>query len=125
MKLEYLPEGTPECPLIRLFEFSQAEAKQFSELVKLLGAGNREKVVLHNETWVVPVGECSVNLRRGEWNQGMRRAPSGTFEWVLSAEGWRNVEGLLEPFCDIAPTGFQWLTSQGEIAVLISTDGQW
>jgi hypothetical protein len=55
-KLEYLPDGSPDCPLIRLFEFDQSEAQQLRQLVKLLVAGNRQDVALQNEEWVKPVG---------------------------------------------------------------------
>ena len=125
MKLEYLPGGSPECPLIRLYDFGQSEAKQLKELVKSLATGDREKVALHNEAWVESVGGCSLNLRRGNRNQGIRQSQTLRFECVLSSDGWSNVEGLLEPFCESNTTGFQWLTNGGRVALLISRSGQW
>lgn len=125
MKIGYLPEGSPECPLIRLYDFGPSQARQLSELVKLLVSGDRENVALHDEAWVESVGECFLNLERGDRNQGVRTASSSTFECVLTAEGWKDFEGLLEPFCASGASGFQWLSHQGKIALLISPSGQW
>lgn len=125
MKLEYLPEGSPECPLIRLYDFGQSEANQLRELVKSLATGDLENLALHNEPWIEPVGGCSLSLRRGNRNQGIRQSQTLRFECMLSSDGWSNVEGLLEPFCEHNATGFQWLTNGGRVALVISPDGQW
>ena len=98
MKLEYLPGGSPDCPLIRLYDFRQTEAKRLKELVKSLATGDRENVALHNEAWVESVDGCSLNLRRGNRDQGIRQSQTLRFECVLSSDGWSNLEGLLEPF---------------------------
>lgn len=125
MKLEYLPNGSPDCPLIRLFEFDQSEAQRLRQLVKSLVAGDRQDVALQDEEWVKPVGECCLNLRRGNRNQGVRQEQALKFECVLSPDGWSNVERLLEPFCESNTSGFQWLTHDGRVALLISQSGQW
>ena len=125
MKLEYLPDGSADCPLIRLFDFDQSEVQRLRQLVKSLVAGDRQDVALQNEEWVKPVGECCLNLRRGNCNQGVRRAEALKFECVLSPDGWSNVEGLLEPFCESNTSGFQRLTHDGRIALIISQTGQW
>ena len=39
MRLEYLPDGSPLCPLIRLFDFTPAEAGQLAAAVSDLAAG--------------------------------------------------------------------------------------
>jgi hypothetical protein len=125
VKLENLPDGLPDCPLIRLYEFDQSEARLLRQLAKSLAAGEREVLALHDEEWIESVGGCSLNLRRRDRDQGVRATPFNIFECVLSAEGWRNVEALLEPLCESGPSRFQWLTRQGRIALLISPSGQW
>jgi hypothetical protein len=125
VKLEYLPEGSPACPLIRLYDFGQSEAKQLRELIKSLANGDRDNVALHNEAWVESVGGCSLNLQRGNQNQGIRQSQTLRFECVLSSDGWSNAEGLLEPFSESNTNGFQWLTNDGRVALLISRSGQW
>jgi hypothetical protein len=125
VKLEYLTGGSAECPLIRLYDFGQSEAKQLRELVKSLATGDRENVALHNQPWVESVGGCSLSLRRGNRNLGIRQSQTLRLECVLSSDGWSSVEGLLEPFCENNTTGFQWLTNGGRVALLISPSGKW
>jgi hypothetical protein len=125
VKLEYLPDGSPDCPLIRLFEFDQLEARRLRQLVTSLIGGDRHDVQLHNEEWIKPIGECRLNLRQADRNQGVRQVLALDFECVLSLDGWSNVEGLLEHFYGSTTSGFQWLTHDGRVALLISQSGQW
>ena len=126
MKLEYLPDGSPECPLIRLYDFNRSEAQQSRQLVKSLVSGDRKQVALQNEImWVEPVAGCCLDLRVGIGNDGVRQEQPLRFECVLTREGWSNVEGLLEPFSESDSPGFQWLTSHGGTSLLITANCQW
>jgi hypothetical protein len=125
MKLEYLEDGPNNSGLIRLYEYSQAEVHEVRKFVGELATGGRERIALDSENWVVPVGDCRLSLRRGSRDAGVRQLGPSNFECVLSAHVWNNVEGLLEPLCDSKATGFQWLSSQGKISLLISQSGRW
>jgi hypothetical protein len=125
MKLEYLATGSTDCPLIRLYDFDEGEACQLRELVRSLVTGDRQSAPLQNEVWADPVGGCCLSLRRGNQDQGIRQGEPLNFECVLSPDGWSNVEGLLDPFCESNTAGFQWLTHDGRVALLISQSGQW
>ena len=125
MKLEYLSDGSAECPLIRLYEFNRSEAKQLRRLVKSLVNGDNERIALQNEMWVEPIGGCSLDLRVGTRNDGVREEQPLRFECVLTRAGWSTVEGLLEPFSESDCFGFQWLTTDGGTHLLISANGQW
>ena len=125
MKIEYLADGSPDCPLIRLYEFNQAEAKQLRQLVRSLVPSDRQGVELENEAWAEPLGGCRLALRCGNPDQGIRQVGSRNFECVLNSDGWRNVEGLLGPFCDSNTAGFQWLIHDGGVSLLISQNGHW
>jgi hypothetical protein len=120
-----MPHGSPDCPLIRLYEFDQSEARQLRQLIKSLVTGDRQDVALQNEVWVESVEGCCLNLQLGTRNQGVRETRALKFECVLSPDGWSNVEGLLAPFCESNSAGFQWLTHDGRVALLISQSGQW
>lgn len=124
MKLEYLADGSQDCPLIRLYEFNQAEARSLRNLVRSLATGEADSVALQGERWAESVGGCKLTLRRGTRNQGVREVDPLNFECVLSSGGWRNVEGLLDPFCDSHTAGFQWLTREGTVSLLVSQRGQ-
>ena len=125
MKLEYLADGSDDCPLIRLLEFTPAEVQELRKLVRLLVSGERQSVALENEAWAAPIGGCQLSLRRGNRDQGVRQVEPLKFECVLSSDGWSNVEGLLDPFCNSNTTGFQWLTHDGRVSLLISQSGKW
>jgi hypothetical protein len=125
MRLEYLAEGSRACPLIRLYAFNQTDATKLKRLVRSLIAGDRREVALNDEMWVEPVRDCRLALKRGNRDQGVCQVGSVSFKCVLSTDGWSDVEGLLEPFCNSNTAGFQWLTHDGTISVLISQSGQW
>lgn len=55
MKLEYIPEGCVDCPLIRLYEFDRNEAVAFKSVLEQLRDG-REQVALHQEPFIEPMG---------------------------------------------------------------------
>jgi hypothetical protein len=125
MKLEYLADGSRDCPLIRLYEFNQAEVRSLRNLVRSLATGKADSMALQGEVWAESVGGCKLTLRRGTRNQGVREADPLNFECVLSSGGWSNVEGLLDPFCDSHTAGFQWLTREGNVSLLVTQRGQW
>ena len=54
----------------------------------------------------------------------MLPAPGLPFVLAFSDEAWREVEGKLAPFAD-GSGGFNWLTNEGDVNVLISESGQW
>jgi hypothetical protein len=93
--------------------------------VQSLVTGDRQHVALENEMWVVSVAGCCLDLRVGKRNDGVRQEQPLRFAYVLTREGWSNVEGLLEPFSESDSPGFQWLTTNGGTHLLISVNGQW
>src|SRR5260370_41847386 len=123
MMLEYLADAAP--PLIRLYEFNHAEVRQLRELVRSLVSGTRQGVSLQKEAWAQPIDGCSLELRLGNRDRGIRQVSPLKFECTLTSDGWSNVEGLLDPFCEADVSGFQWLTHDGRVPVLMSRDGQW
>ena len=125
MNLEYLAEGLRDCPLIRLYDFNQAEARSLKNLVKSLVTGERDSVHLHDEAWVESVAGCRLSLRRGTRDQAVREIAHLNFEYTLTSSGWSNIEGLLDPFRNSHTAGFQWLTHEGSVSILISQDGRW
>jgi hypothetical protein len=122
MKLEYLADASP--PLIRLSEFNQAEVRQLKELVRSLVSGTRQSVSLQTEAWAQSIEGCCLDLRLGNRDRGIRQVSPLNFECILTSDGWSNVEGLLDPFCESEVAGYQWLTHDGRVPLLISRNGQ-
>jgi hypothetical protein len=125
MKLEYLADGSHDCPLLRLYDFTPAEAGQFLATVAGLASGAAERVEVHRLPFVEPVDGCRLSLARRSWDQALVRVGPSAFECAFTAGTWDNVAGLVEPFANDAG-GFQWLAgSPGEASVLLSVSGQW
>jgi hypothetical protein len=126
MKMEFLREGSPDCPLIRLFSFHRSEAISLYKIVAALSTGSLHSAPLHSQPWIEPIGSCQLSLCLSEQDRGILSTGPSTFECVLSAMAWDNVAGLIEPFCHSdASTGYQWLTRASGTALLLSTDGLW
>ncbi|SRR6266568_359779 len=125
MKLDYLADGSPDCPLLRLYDFTSIEADKFLAAVSSLALGTAERVEVHRLPFVEAVGACSLALVRRSWDQAVVRLGPSTFECGLTSRTWDNVGFLVEPFAAGAG-GFQWLAgSPGEAAILFSVSGRW
>lgn len=125
MKIEFLPEGSPDCPLIRIFQFQREEVEALRAACRELAEGKRTEFILHEQPWIDAVGECAFIWKAGTKDMGVRLPPPGDpFVLIFSDEGWREVEDKLLPFADSSPE-FNWLTDGGEVEVLISNDGSW
>ena len=126
MKLEYLGDGSTDCPLLRLYDFTPMEAAQLLSAIGALAAGLAERVEVDRLPFVEPVGNCRLTLLGRSWDQAVTRACRPTeFECGFTADTWDQVAGLVEPFAGGAG-GFQWLAGvPGEATLLLSDSGVW
>jgi hypothetical protein len=125
MKLEYLVDGSPDCPLLRLYHFTPAEAGQLLAAVCGVASGSEERVEVNRLAFVQPIGECQLILVRRSWDQAVLRVGRSQFECGFTADTWDNIAALIEPFAE-GDGGFQWLASSpGEASILLSVSGHW
>lgn len=125
MKLEYLPDGSPDCPLIRLYDFTPAEVRQLRLAIAGLATGATQSVAVHELPIVEPIRGCRLTLVRQKWDGAVVERGPNQFECGFTADTWDNVAGLIEPFVDCS-TGYHWLAGvPGEASLLISADGLW
>lgn len=123
MKLEFLGEGSQDCPVIRLYDFDSQEAQRLLQIALQL-AGQRDlAIALHAETIITPIDACELTLRCADGRAGVRELSPMRFEWVSSDGGWLDIASLIQPFCHVGGAGHQWLSRVGNIAVLLSLDG--
>lgn len=126
VKIEFLPEGSNDCPLIRLFDFEPSEGKRLVGILSQLADGSLQSVALTEIPGFEPVAGCCLVLRVGEKNHGIFAKGSGSFECILERSRWEQVVGLAEPFCSSSAGGnFQWLDETSSISLLISPTGRW
>lgn len=126
MRLEYLPDGSLDCPLIRLYDFDAAAATHLLRLVASLSDGSVGRIVLDERQEITLVDGCKLALVAGGSDHGVVRMAANQFECVLTPASWANVAGLIEPFCEPGVSNsFQWLDETSDISLLLSPDGLW
>ena len=125
MKFDCLTDVSLPFPLLRLYDFSPAEAGQLQASMIALGCGAEQRIQLHGQPFVVPIGECELTLIRRAWDQGVLQKDALKFECGFTEGRWEDIAGLIEPFAE-GCGGFQWLAgSCGEPALLLSATGCW
>lgn len=125
VKLELLADGSSDCPLLRLFDFTPAEARQLRAVAGGLASGVTDRIEIDQLPFVQSLGGCRLALVCRSWDQAVARVGPSEFECGFTAGTWEHVAGLVEPFAEGAG-GFQWLAdSPGEAALLLSPSGRW
>jgi len=126
MKLEFLPAGSADCPLIRLFDFRPSEAAELLAALTRLASGAAERVAVHELPGVEAVGGCRLTLCVRPWDQAVvTKGLPADFECGFTRGTWDNVAPLVAPFASDSE-GFQLLAGvPGEASLLLSPSGQW
>ena len=127
MKLEYIADGSPYCPLIRLYEFTDIETSGLRTNVAELAQGSSISIALHDLNFVTPIGDCELVLIVADDDQGILASDSDSlFMCMLSQETWEQIAGLIESFSKSGGlSGYQWLDETSDISLLLSPDGTW
>jgi hypothetical protein len=126
MKLEFLAEGSDDCPLIRLYSFDVIGARRLREAFRSVCASQQQRLPLHEEWWIEPVEGCRLELRSGTRDLGVVQRLPSSFDCVLTAGRWEEMVEKVDPFCEsIEMNGHQWLNKDGEISLLLSPTGRW
>src|SRR5262249_34809201 len=94
MKLEFLASGSPDCPLIRLYEFTSKDAYELRRIVLQLARGEETIVWLHEQPNVTAIGGCELALRQGKKDRGVSATSLLKLEWILSPVSWLQVAGF-------------------------------
>jgi hypothetical protein len=125
MKLEFLENGSPDCPLIRLYEFNAKETYDLRCIALHLARGGEQTIALHEQPGVIPIRGCQLTLKQEKKDRGVMETAPLKLAWGLTKSGWFNVAGLIRPFSRGNLSGFQWLSNTCGIKVLLSRDEHW
>jgi|GEM_PF-974490 len=128
MKLEFLADGSPDCPLVRIWGFVPAEVCGLHEEVTRLAGGQAELVEVHSLPGVVPIDDCRLTLKVGQEDRGVNALISeNSFECLLRRHKWELVADLIRPFYEEARPRiyYQWLDDSADISLLLSDNGEW
>jgi hypothetical protein len=131
-QIDYLKEGAPECPLVRIYGPREA-ISELLEAVRKLCEGTATTVAVQDLPSFQP-RNCCLLLCAGNRDEAIRQESSTKFSWTLTRSGWCKIAGVIEPFAEL-PTGHfhQWLSGNearwglgaSHVALLLSTDGRW
>lgn len=126
MRLDALPRQPSDEVLIRLFDFTAAEARELQSAVEALAEWKLDGVAVHELPFIAPIGGSRLILRVTMCDQSLiDSGGSRPFECRLTPGSWDNVAGLIEPFTREAD-GFQWLAGGPEASgLLLTVDGSW
>lgn len=129
LKVEYLKEGSSDCPLIRISGKDIDTYKLLYDQISLLISHRIETIHVQALKGFELINIDGLDLYVDKENKGIIRINDRLFECRLKiddSQGWLLVMGLLEPFCtQKLEQRFQWLVDCSEIKLLISTDGHW
>ncbi len=127
MKLDYLPDGSLDCPLIRLYDFGTSEAVKLYVYFYNLANGSSIKLALHQLDFIESIDDCRLDFVVAGRDRGIIKTDiANQFICVLDQESWKSVEDLIEPFCRDARSGYyQWLDETSDISLLFSPSGYW
>ena len=127
MKIDFLPDGSPDCPLIRLSDFDTLQACHLRELILSLTEETSPEVLLQEALWAQTVNLRSFVLQVSEVDQGIvQGSGNGVFLCRLNCSSWQSVADLILPFCSDSRAGtYQWLDETSVISLLLSPNGSW
>jgi hypothetical protein len=136
MKIEYLHEGSADCPLIRIYGDDAAAVVEMNRAIGRLADGTATQFAAHELPGFHSVGGCALTLAAQAKDRGILVLGLRQFRWVLASSGWSRVAGFVEPFTKpMEHNGHQWLCGKeaaqgldlGHISVLISNsiEGRW
>ncbi len=125
MKVDYLKDGSPDCPIVRLYNFTPEEARRLRDACRALHAGEIDRFDLYAQPWVESVNGFRLSLGVASWNRGLEEQRDGSFIWLLRQTWWDQVDALIDPFVEDHTDGFQWLDGSCGTGLLLSYHGCW
>jgi hypothetical protein len=124
--MEFLAEGSDDCPLIRLYDFDLEEAAKLRELFLQLANGTLASIPLHEQEFINSIEQCRLLLLVDRRDIGISLSSSLDFSCISTKRIWADAASLSEIF--IEPTNkdvYQWLNEYGEVSLLLSPSGRW
>lgn len=125
MKLEYLFEGSDDCPLIRIYG---GVPKDYSHLIGIIDdlLNERKKsIYLNDKKTYKPINDMKLEFVLSSTNIGITEVANSDFKCSLTKEGWSKVRQLILPFLNEHRSMHQWLDETSNISLLLTDTGKW
>jgi hypothetical protein len=123
MLLEYLSDGSPDCPLIRLYQFTTEEVVELRSAVVELAIEQTREIAVHELPYVKALAGCQLTLCVSSFDQSVLQVDACSFECRFTEETWANIAFLIESFAK-GNVGSQWMADNTP-ALLLSWTGEW
>jgi hypothetical protein len=127
MHMEFLPNGSEDCPAILFYGCPSAGAEALIATFRSLAEGPETEVALHQLGDLFPVGNVQVFATNAHGRAGVQQLSPLAFRWGEDREGWLEAAEIAEPVAHDPGEGmaFQYLERNGRINVIVSTDRAW
>lgn len=128
MKIEFLKDGSDDCPLIRIFGNEPSSAARLAIAFRQLASGETKEIAIHEMPGFNSIGGCLLIAKIDHKNIGIQAIDDNAFECLLTPEGWERLAELVDPFTEkLEGVQYQWLDDTSEISLVISSSelGEW
>jgi hypothetical protein len=99
VQIDFLEEGSEDCPLIRLYGVEPGQFATLHATILRLATGAREECSLHEVPGLCALSGSRLKLISSSADEGVRRIGQDLdFEWRLRQAQWFSVAGLVEFF---------------------------
>ena len=111
MDIEFLKEGSADCPLVRIYGTNPQEFSSLADAIKELARAVGNECAVHELPNFHGVSNCTLSVISSSKDEGVRQLSGTSFVWALSPSKWLLVADLIEPFSGRACDGLhQWLS---------------
>lgn len=126
MKIDYLADGSDDCPIVRIYQCTNQEYHYlYSEIDKLARGGTSFSIQGTDSS-------VNINFSNSITDIGLIKKTDDEFNCLLSKETYLRILGLLGPFINADElikngNGYQWLDETSEISLLLTSypNGAW
>jgi hypothetical protein len=131
MKLEYVPNGSPDAPLIRFYDFDEGGVLMLRKCFIDIKDEHNDIIALHEQVFIDSVGGCKLWIAEHANKLEDENAVLATsekdlmFTWMMTKEQWSETIELLDAYTLPYGHTVQWLTDDLGIQVLLSQSGKW
>ena len=131
--IEYLGEGSHDCPLVRLVTPTLLDVVSLRELAAFMSQRRESWYSLRDRDKYEIIGFSDFQLLSRD-NRGLSIKGDAGY-WELSPKEWAHVSLLVDALADLPEDkgGYQWLSGPNSpeplpdtgVSVVVSRDGQW
>jgi len=109
MKLEFLYKINEfDEHAVRLSDFNSSQARAYRDALHETLIVKKTSLEIHSLEFVEAVN-CQLTLRLSKEDLGIEEVEGKHLYCDLTAEGYKNMLRLLEPFCNKESKGYEWL----------------